>query len=113
MNKSDIDPEILKHRIIDNSKWNVFAAKPVKALQLAFSNKYKIITNSIPIDDRSITMHQYKFDIFIKNENTDNKQNEEEVEVEADLDQNERREIYKKLMFIKTYMFLREYIDVV
>ena len=59
-------------------QWLVGIPTGEKIKSLTFPSTEKVTTNSIKIDDKSLTVHQYTFDIFVKKaveDSADNKEN--------------------------------------
>ena len=78
-----------------NKLWRGWFAKPIKNLRLTFRNTLQVITNSVPIDLKSVIIHQYEFQVFRKTtfSLSDNGSNNGEIV----LDEYERRNVYNKL----------------
>lgn len=93
-----------------NKLWKGCFAKPTKDLRLSFENTLQVITNSLPIDEKTVVIHQYEFQInrmVAKFSLNGDGANIGEIVT----DEYERKMVYYKLRYsfirtLKTYIFV-------
>ena len=73
----------------NESKWKNWFAKPMRDLRLTFCDTIPIITNSIPIDTKTVVIHQYEFQVVRKTSESENG--------EIVTDPTEKRNVFNRL----------------
>ena len=86
-------------KLPNSDLWLEGVPRGATSMQLTFPETEEVTTNSIRIDSRSLTVHQYTFSIFNKaevDEAADPKQVDEATMTPLTLSQSQRRDIYNK-----------------